>query len=30
MKKEEAKQLLSSLGFRTPLRNIPLFGKILF
>ena len=30
IKKQEAKGLLSNLGFRTPLSKIPLFGDILF
>ena len=30
LKKQEAKRLLSSLGIKTPLSKIPLFGKILF
>ena len=30
MKKQEAKGLLSSLGVKTPLGKIPLFGDILF
>ena len=30
MKKQEAKGLLSSLGVKTPLSKIPLFGDILF
>ena len=30
MKEQETKGLLSSLGFKTPLSNIPLLGKILF
>ena len=30
MKEQEAKGLLSSLGIKTPLSNIPLLGKILF
>ena len=29
MKEQEANGLLSSLGIKTPLRNIPLLGKIL-
>ena len=30
MKEQEAKRLLSTLGLKTPLRNIPLLGDILF
>ena len=30
MKEQEAKGLLSTLGLKTPLRNIPLLGDILF
>ena len=30
MKEQEAKGLLSSLGIKTPLSNIPLLGNILF
>ena len=30
MKKQEAKGILSSLGLKTPLNKIPLFGDILF
>ena len=30
MKEQEAKRLLSTLGPKTPLRNIPLLGDILF
>ena len=30
MKEQEAKGLLSSLGLKTPLSNIPLLGNILF
>ena len=30
IKEQEAKGLLSSLGYKTPLSNIPLLGKILF
>ena len=30
LKEQEAKGLLSSLGIKTPLSNIPLLGKILF
>ena len=30
MKEQEAKGLLSTLGLKTPLRNIPLLGEILF
>ena len=30
IKKQEAKQLLSSLGIKTPLIKIPLLGDILF
>ena len=30
MKEQETKGLLSSLGFKTPLSNVPLLGKILF
>ena len=30
MKTQEAKGTLSSLGFKTPLTKIPLFGDILF
>ena len=30
IKKQEAKGLLSSLGFRTPLSKIPLLGDVLF
>ena len=29
-KEQEAKGLLSSLGIKTPLTNIPLLGKLLF
>ena len=29
IKKQEAKELLSSLGFRTPLSKIPLLGDVL-
>ena len=30
IKKQEAKELLSNLGIRTPVRKIPLLGDILF
>ena len=30
IKNEEAKELLSSLGLKTPLRKIPLSGDVLF
>ena len=30
IKKQEAKGLLSNLGIRTPLREIPLLGDVLF
>ena len=30
LKKQEAKRLLSSLGIKTPLSKIPLFGNISF
>ena len=30
IKEQEANELLSSLGIRTPLRKIPLLGNILF
>ena len=30
IKKQEAKELLSSLGLKTPLNKIPLLGDILF
>ena len=30
MKEQEAKGILSSLGFKTPLRNIQLLADILF
>ena len=30
IKKQEAKGLLSNLGFRTPLSKIPLLGDVLF
>ena len=30
IKKQEASGILSSLGFKTPLRKISLFGHILF
>ena len=30
MKEQEAKGILSSLGLKTPLNKIPLFGDILF
>ena len=30
IKKQEAKSLLSKLGIKTPLNNIPLIGDILF
>ena len=30
MKEQEGKRLLSTLGLKTPLRNIPLLGDILF
>ena len=30
MKEQEAKQLLSNLGIRTPLSKIPLLGDLLF
>ena len=30
MKKQEAKGILSSLGLKTPLNKIPLFGDSLF
>ena len=30
IKKQEAKGLLSNLGFRTPLSKIPILGDILF
>ena len=30
IKKQEAKGLLSSLGIRTPLNKIPIFGDVLF
>ena len=30
LKEQEASRLLSSLGIKTPLSNIPLLGKILF
>ena len=30
IKKQEAKELLSSLGLKTPLSKVPLLGDILF
>ena len=30
IKKQEASRILSSLGLKTPLRKIPLFGDLLF
>ena len=30
MKEREASRLLSSLGIKTPISNIPLLGKVLF
>ena len=30
LKKQEAKELLSSLGLKTPLSKVPLLGDILF
>ena len=30
IKKQEAKELLSNLGIRTPLSKIPLLGDVLF
>ena len=30
IKKQEAKRLLSNLGFRTPLSKVPILGDILF
>ena len=30
MEEQEAKELLNSLGLKTPLSNIPLLGKVLF
>ena len=30
IKKQEAKRILSSLGLKTPLSKVPLFGDIVF